>query len=305
MTWPLSVTVTGADGFVGAWVVPLLRARGHEVTCVVDAAADCPDADTVLVVDPARGFPPAALGDVVIHLAGWSAVGPSFDRPQGYLEHNSVWVTALCEAMMVSGGHTRALIASSAAVYGAGGTGAALTESSPFLPASPYAVSKVVVEHQVGYYRRRGLDLRVLRPFNSLGPGQPRGFLVADLMAKVAALAPGQPLITGPLNAVRDFTDVRDIARAYVDVAVAPSTPHDVYNVASGQPVPISRMLELICEVVGRPVPELAINDDLARAGDPSRVLGDPSLLRADLGWEPRIPLARSLLDYRNSLEGS
>ncbi len=303
MRGSVDVTVTGAAGFVGAHVLSQLRGRGHRVTAVVAEGVLPPPADRVVTADLAAAFPQHALGEVVIHLAGYSEVGPSFADPQRYLNHNSALVTRLCEAMLHADHPMTAVVAGSASIYGGSTDATPMNESAPYRPSSPYAISKVVLEYQVDYYRARGLNLRVLRPFNNVGPGQPPGFFVSDLTAKVSALAPGQPLPTGRLDAVRDFTDVRDVARAYVDVALAPTTPHDVYNVASGRPVVLSEALELICASLGRPVPPLSVDADQARTSDPSIVVGDATRLRDDLGWEPTIPLAQSIADYHNSLE--
>ncbi|WP_028707789.1 NAD-dependent epimerase/dehydratase family protein [Propionicicella superfundia] len=298
-----TVTVTGASGFVGAHVVELLHERGLEVVGVVDQDDPAGEADDLVIADLAAGFPAEALSDVVIHLAGLTAVGPSFAEPQRYLESNSAMVTHLCETVLSSGRPVRTLVAGSAAVYGGASGDTPLDESAPLRPASPYAVSKVLVEYQVGYYRTRGLDAVVMRPFGSLGPGQGTGFLVPDLTAKVQALAPGEPLPTGPLDMERDYTDVRDVARAYVEVALAERPAHDVYNVASGRAVAVHDILALVCASLGRPVPALAIDPARARAADPSRVVGDASRLRREFGWTPRIPLATSITDYHEGLE--
>lgn len=296
-----TVIVTGVDGFVGRHVVTAARERGYRVVGISRAPlADDPlaaDLDESVAADLTEEWPAGVHGDVVIHLAGLAAVGPSFDHPQEYIEGNSRMVTHLAEAMLASGSAPRRIVCvSTGAVYGTGET--RQDESAPTEPASPYVVSKLLVEAQAGYYRRRGLDVVVARPFNHIGPGQRTGFLLPDLVAGLRALAPGHALPVGDLTTARDYTDVRDVAAAYLALAERPALDHDVYNVASGQSFTGMQMLAFAASALGRDVPELVADPTRTRRTDASRITGDASRLEADTGWRPAIPVEQSVRDY-------
>lgn len=296
------VAVTGVDGFVGRHVARLASHAGAEVVGVSRTA----EADAALAshlsayrsADLRREWPEGLKPDVVIHLAGRSAVGPSFGSPQAYLDDNSAMVTTMCEALIGSDAATRIVGVSTGAVYAPPADGAGPTdESAPLRSSSPYVVSKLLVEHQLDYYALRGLSTVVARPLNHIGPGQGPGFLLPDLVARLRALEDGQPLIVGDLDTERDYSDVRDVAAAYLALAAAPTLEHRVYNVASGVSTSGRRLLELVCEKLGRAAPELLVDEALIRPADPRRIVGSAARLRAEAGWEPVFTLAESVGD--------
>jgi len=295
-----TIVISGVDGFVGRHVVDAVLDAGHSAWGI----AREPISDErlrarlqrVAVADLTAEWPEGFFGDAVVHLAGLAAVGPSFDAPQEYITGNSSMVTHLGEAALRSGRDgLRVIGVSSGSVY-AGGSPHPLTETSPTAPTSPYVVSKLLVETQFAYYRTRGLRTTIVRPFNHVGPGQRPGFLIPDLVRRLCGLQEGSALAVGNLDARRDYTDVRDVARAYVDLALLDDS-QPLYNVASGRSRSGREILEMVCTALGRPLPPLEVDPAFIRPNDPAEVVGDASLLRAT-GWEPRTPLERSIEDF-------
>ena len=249
-------------------------------------------------VDLRTDWPGAAPRDAdVVHLAGLSAVGPSFAHPQAYIADNSAMTTTMCEAALRSNDAGRIIAVSSGAVYDASRGDASIDESAPLGFSSPYAVSKVLVENQIAYYRARGLDAVVARPFNHFGPGQGPGFLVPDVARQIADLDEAAPLVVGNLDTRRDFSDVRDVARAYLALAEASALKHELYNVASGIARSGRDVLFAVCAALGREIPPLRVDAGRVRPTDPDTIRGDASRLREETGWQPLMPFERSIAD--------
>jgi len=294
------IAVTGATGFVGQALVEQLTAAGYHVVGIserpeppariADALADYRPTDLV------TGAPRIADCAGLIHLAGLAAVGPSFDRPQEYISTNSAMVTHLFEQALADGWQGRAIVVSSGAVYGAVDGGAGFAEGAPPLATSPYVVSKLLVENQTEYYRRRGIDAIVARPFNHIGRDQQPGFIVPDLTAKVVQWHPGTELAVGNLDSARDYTDVSDVVGAYRVLLELPSPDHCLYNVCSGKARSGWEVLEAICRALRVPVPPTTTSD--TRAIDPSVITGDAGRLMGETGWAPTIDLDTSVGEF-------
>jgi len=252
--------------------------------------------DSYVAADLQQGWPSTPRADAVIHLAALAAVGPSFDQPQKYIEANSAMVTHMAESLVSSGFEGTLLTVSSGAVYEPLGDGTQ-TESSPVGFTSPYVVSKMLVEHQMDYYRRRGIRAVVTRPFNHIGPGQGPGFLVPDLIQQLVHHDRAQAMPVGNLGTSRDYLDVRDVARAYLILATSPAHHHLVYNVCSGVSIRGTEILELICAAMGIPVPKTEVDLARFRPVDAQRITGSNERLRDEFGWAPRYTLAQSIAD--------
>jgi GDP-4-dehydro-6-deoxy-D-mannose reductase len=293
----VKVAVSGVAGFVGRHLTRELVSHGHEVVGLSKGPSPAELEDLVaehVEADLTAGWPDVSC-DAVVHLAGLSAVGPSFEDPQRYLTENSAQVTHLCEQVLASGLSPRIVVVSTGAVYA---PGVGLTEASPTVASSPYAVSKLLVETQCAYYRRRGLDITVMRPFNHLGPGQSTGFLLPDLLAGVrAATAEDRALTVGSLETRRDYTDVRDVVRAYRLAVEAERIEAPVLNVCSGVSVSGREMLELVAAALEVPVPPVEVDPRRLRPGDPPEIRGDASLIADLLGWSPSIDLPTTVRD--------
>jgi GDP-4-dehydro-6-deoxy-D-mannose reductase len=186
---------------------------------------------------------------------------------------------------------------SSAEVYGIAG-GAPVSEGTPLRPVTPYAASKVAAEY-VGLqaFLGHGLEVVRVRPFNHVGPGQAESFVVSALARRVAEAerAGTGEIRVGDLTPARDFTDVRDVVRAYRLLAGL-GRPGEVYNVCSGVAVPIRTVLDEIVALAARPVTPVE-DPALLRPVDLPVLVGDASRLVALTGWKAEIPLRQTLVD--------
>lgn len=292
--------VTGAHGFVGRHLVEHLEANGDDVTILDhhgDHPVDITDASAVAAAVA------AARPEAVYHLAGWADVGASWKDPVAVFRVNAegtLHVLRACE----QAGVDRVLAVASADVYGlVTEDELPLTETSPLRPTSPYAASKVAADalaHQA--FLGHGLGVIRVRPFNHLGPGQAEGFVAPALAARIArAERDGLDVIAvGNLSARRDFTDVRDVVRAY-RLLVEQGRAGEVYNVCRGDDVAIQELAEQLVALARRPI-GLAPDADLMRPVDLPVLRGDPGKLQADTGWSPTIPLQQTLEDLLENM---
>lgn len=299
-----SVTITGVDGFVGKHLAREAKNRGLSVIGVSrsrELATELRDVvDEFFQADLTEDFPTAALSDVVFHLAGLAAVGPSFHDPQSYISTNSSMVTHLCEAIRRQGSAdpARVIAVSTGAVYRPAPSPMPLTEASETWIPSPYVLSKRLVEQQIEYYRSLGIAAVVARPFNHIGPNQCPGFLVPDLWQRLQSIANGSSLTVGNLATRRDYTDVRDVVRAYVDLALRDELAHPIYNVCSGRSVSGQELLAELCAVAEIDVPVVQTNQDLARPNDADEIIGSHRRLTDETGWSPEITVRQSIEDF-------
>lgn len=295
----MRVIVTGASGFVGRHLVEHLRNEGDDVH-ETDRAHDGVD---ITVPDSVRTVFEAAAPEVVYHLAGWSDVGRSWDHPFDAVHLNVAGTQAVLEAGVRSGART-VVVVSSAEVYGrAPHDGRAFVEDDPLLPVSPYAAGKAAAEMLcVQASLAHGLGVIRARAFNHLGPGQLTSFVAPAIAARIveAERTGVNTIPVGNLEPRRDFTDVRDVVRAYRLLGVA-GTPGKAYNVCSGHDISIAELVQMMLDHAEREI-RLAPDPALMRAGDITVRRGDSSMLRADTGWAPTIPLEQTVNDVMNDL---
>jgi len=282
-------------GFVGGHLLAHLRASGDDVE-VVDRHGDDPvditDAEAVRAA-VARSTP-----DAVYHLAGWADVGGSWKHPVEAFRANAegtLNVLLACAELGVE----RVLSVGSADVYGVVTEAELpLTESSPLRPASPYAASKVAADFlALQAFLGQGLGVIRVRAFNHLGPGQTDRFVAAALAARIAANERdgGSTVRVGDLSARRDFTDVRDVVRAY-RLLVELGTPGEVYNVCTGRDLAVQDLADRMLALATRPM-ALEVDPSLLRPVEVPVLRGDASRLRAATGWEPLIPIEQTVSD--------
>lgn len=297
-----TIAITGVNGFVGKHLVRELIGFGHKVIGIGREKTSHAEINELLhtykSVDLAESWPEIQV-DVIIHLAGLAAVGPSFDDPQSYLSINSAMLTHMAEYYLNATKKPRIIVVSSGAVYDSN-QHMPLTEESKISFTSPYVVSKFLVENQCEYYRNRGLDCIVVRPFNHLGPGQGPGFLLPDIAMQVKR---GNSFTAGNLKTRRDYTDVRDIVRAYRLLATADILQHSVYNAASGASHSGEELAFLIKKVLKKPEAKAKIDSSKIRPSDPIEIYGDASRLKIDTGWKPEIPLIQSVKDFIDTID--
>jgi GDP-4-dehydro-6-deoxy-D-mannose reductase len=296
--------VTGAGGFVGAYLVKELAAAGHEVIAidivepsglprgVVYRRCDILDGGAVksLVAD--------VRPDYIFHLAAQSSAARSFEEPRSTLETNvfgtfNVLESARslprsCPGAKTRSGKVRVLSVGSSEEYGRRPPGAMpLDEGSPIEPASPYAVSKAAQTMLALQYERSfGIDVVATRSFGHTGPGQSVRFVLPSFARQCAEIRAGkrEPVVNvGNLEVVRDFLDVRDVARAYRMLAEEASEPGP-YNVCSGKGLELRDALDALIRACGVPV-RIAEDPRLVRPADIPVLVGDNTRLRRSCGW--------------------
>lgn len=240
----------------------------------------------------------------MVNLAALTSVAHSWGAEAEVWAVNTLGTVNLLEAVRREQPEARVLVVSSGDVYGAAET-IPTPESAPLAPLSPYAASKAAAELACERARRAdGLQVVVARPFTHVGPGQSETFAVGSWTRQLAQLEAegGGALSVGDLAVARDLTDVRDVSRAY-RLLLDPAVPARTYNVASGGPVTLERVVETLVGLVDCPV---TVERDPARLrqSDLPVQAGDASLLTETTGWLPEIPLERTLadaLDYARS----
>lgn len=290
----MRVIVTGSSGFVGKHLVKELLNNNHEVTQISNTKP-LNNQENYIQSDLAKEWPKIeGQVDAIIHLAGLAAVGASFDDPQKYIEVNSAIFTNLCEYYLDSTEQQpRIVVISSGAVYDPD-AGLPLKENSPVKVSSPYVISKLLLENQAEYYKNRGLDCVVARPFNHIGPGQGEGFLIPDV---VKQLNSGNKLNLGNIETKRDYTDVRDVVRAYRLLATTPTLKYFKYNICSGVSTSGKQIVDELCTLLNKK--DITINTDKSkfRPTDALDIYGNYSKLQDDTGWKPLFSLNQTLTD--------
>jgi GDP-4-dehydro-6-deoxy-D-mannose reductase len=248
--------------------------------------------------------------EIIFHLAAFSDVGASFADPGLVMQVNFGGTLHLLEAVRQSkktAGSLRAFInVASSDMYGrVSPAQLPLAEGQPLQPVSPYAISKAAADFLCAtYHHAYGLPIIRVRAFNHAGPRQRPGFVIPDLAGRIARLelrAGRRILKTGNLAARRDFTDVRDVARAYRLIAQQ-GKAGEIYHIGSGKTVSIQKVARLLCGLARRPV-SVVQDAGLTRPVEVPVLQADITKLKK-LGWQPTISLTQTLsdtLDYYRS----
>lgn len=297
------ILVTGVNGFVGQHLAKELADNGYTVVGVggaQGAAEQSPHVSSYQVLDLSKAEEAAQIDwkDIsgVVHLAGLAAVGPSFDDPMLYLSVNMGIEVNLFETALKQNAFPKFIIISSGTLYDPKAD-QPLTEQSPVLPNSPYAVSKLGQEQMAHYYTSRGFKVIVARPFNHIGPGQGPGFIVPDFAQQLVAIKKGEQsdMSVGNLDAQRDYTDVRDIVRAY-RLMLEKGISGETYNICSGTPVSGHDVLKGLSEAAELQ-PNVIQDPSRMRPSDIPVLTGSHDKLSKDTGWQPEISLPDTLRD--------
>lgn len=307
----MRVLITGINGFVGGHLAEHLLAQGGcEIWGLARSAAPALSAlqGHVQLVQAdlndraaTRRAVAAVQPTMIVHLAGQAFVPESFRDPAQTLCTNTLGALhlflALIDEQLLQ---TRVLVVGTNEEYGQiGSDDLPVTEQTPLRPTSPYGVSKAAQSLlTLQYHLSHGLDLIRVRPFTHIGPRQNERFVTAAFARQIARIEAGlqEPILrVGNLEAQRDFTDVRDIVRAYA-LLLRHGTAGAVYNLASGQVVTVRAILDLLLAESAVPI---AVHPDpaLMRPIDIPLIYSDCAPLQRSTGWAPQIPLHQTLRD--------
>lgn len=306
-----TVLVTGAAGFAGSHLLDLLATGPARVVAWrrpgigADVQALYPDVQwreiELLEAQEVRDRIRTIAPDFIYHLAGAPHVGDSWKTATDTLAINVLATHHLLEGIRAAGLRTRVVVPSSAYVYKP--SDRLLSEDDPIQSTSPYALSKIATEQAAARAAKHdGIPVVVSRSFNHIGPRQAPTFFASAMAQQVARIERGRldPVLkVGNLETFRDFTDVRDTVRAY-KALVERGQPGGVYNVCSGQPMEMRALLDGIIALARVPV-TVEVDPARFRPHDTPVIVGNPGRLKRELGWEPRVPLTRTLedlLDY-------
>ncbi len=300
---PSRILVTGAAGFVGRHLMPLLRSALPDATLIATAAEGRDDCQPLDVTDPdaVTAMVKQARPDGCIHLAGVTFIPSAGSAPDLAWQVNLHGTLSLARAILAHAPACRLLFVSSAEVYGRSfRTGAPLDEEARPDPANTYAASKAAADLAIGALVADGLQAIRLRPFNHTGPGQSAAFVVAAFARQVARIEAGlqAPVMrTGALEPRRDFLDVRDVCAAYVACLRAEGLEAGaILNLASGTPRRVGDVLGDLLALAGVEA-KVEPGAGLMRRGEITVASGDASRARAALGWRPTIAWEATLRD--------
>ncbi|MCX6564934.1 MAG: GDP-mannose 4,6-dehydratase [Candidatus Aminicenantes bacterium] len=325
---PLRVLITGATGFVGRHLIAYLEAeekrnksgRRLEITgtCYPERPDECPDfraaAPRVMLL-PLDLRDPGAVSvavaacrpDRIFHLAAISRVRASWDLRRETIETNLMGTFHLFEAARLRAPSARILFISSSDVYGEQGPRRMpLRENSPLSAVSPYGFTKLSAEELAVFYARmEKMAIVIARPFTHTGPGQGPDFVCSDWARQIAVIeaaangkkngGPAAVLKVGNLSVRRDYSDVRDIVRAYA-LLLEKGKSGEAYNVCSGKSLALREILRMLVEK-SRAKIAVKVDPDRVRQADIPLLAGSYARITRETGWRPRYDLETTLSD--------
>ncbi|MHB1319282.1 MAG: GDP-mannose 4,6-dehydratase [Anaerolineae bacterium] len=307
----LRVLITGIGGFAGSHLAEHLLDAGAEVSGTLSPRGSIENLGAIeqrchllrldLIDYPSvQRVLDESAPEAIFHLAARASVPAAWSDPAASLQNNVIAQLNVLRALTDAGAAPRILIVASADEYGrVRPEDLPVDEDTPLRPVNPYAVSKVTQDYMgLQYFLSHHLPIVRVRPFNHAGPRQETGFVVSDFASQIAAIEQGlqAPVLrVGDLSAERDFSDVRDVVRAY-DLALRLGEPGEVYNIGSSRAVPVSDVLDDLLSM-SRAVITVTRDAGRMRPSDIPRIVSDCTRLHAATGWSPELPLERTLAD--------
>jgi GDP-4-dehydro-6-deoxy-D-mannose reductase len=310
----MRVLITGSAGFVAGHLIDFLReeepdaelfglARPHGTPAAVPGRMTLIEAD-LLDAAGVQAAVELAQPDRVVHLAAQSSPQRSWTDPEGTLRTNLMGALHLMEAVRKIRTPPRVLLVGSAEEYGlARPTEIPLREEAPLRPNSPYAVSKLSQSYLgLEYALVHRIPVIRTRTFHHTGPGRGEVFAEGSFARQIVEIEAGRrdPVLSvGNLDAIRDYADARDVVRAYW-MLLDRGESGEVYNVCTGRGLRIRELLDTLLQVSGVHA-EVRLDRERLRPSDIPVLVGDPTRLRRATGWEPRMPIERTLKDLLQS----
>jgi GDP-4-dehydro-6-deoxy-D-mannose reductase len=305
----MKTLITGCAGFAGSHLAEYLLDQSEEVIALVSpnedlenirqiekhlqiSRADVRDFDCLLEVLK------SSRPQRIYHLAAFSSPSESFESPDLTYQVNFTGTLNLLSAWLRVGMDCRFLLVSSAEVYGrVPPEKLPMREGMELRPVSPYAGSKAAAEIlALQFFQSYGLPIVRVRPFNHTGPRQSSNFVCSKFARQAAEIDLGlrpPTIVAGNLQAIRDFSDVRDIVRGYRDL-LEEGTPGEVFQLCSGHPVSIETILQTVISFASKPI-QILVDKSLIRDQEAAEVWGDYSKAKLAVGWEPRQELTDTL----------
>ena len=286
--------VTGAKGFVGSYLTEHLKEKGLKV--FEGGRENCDVTQPEQIKQVIEENQP----DCVFHLAAIASIKQSNANPVETYRVNLFGAKNLLEAVKEHAPESKVVLVGSSEQYGfVREEEIPIKESQEFRPMSDYAVSKLAAD-LLGYqyFKNHGLKVVRMRPFNHTGPKRKASFVLSSWCKQVAEMEKGKKekvLPVGNIETVRDFTDVRDVAKAY-HLAAEKGVEGEAYNVCSSQGLPLKELIEKVKEVSGQEF-KVERSTGLTRRVDVPRLIGDNSKLAQATGWKQEIPLEKTIED--------
>ncbi len=307
------ILITGISGFAGSYLAEdLLKNSDNSISGTYLTEDSLRNIDTIrdrlilkkvnlLDKDAVFELIQESKPDFVFHLAALSSPSYSFSNPSEVITNNINAEINLLEALKQTGLiETGILIVSSADIYGmVTESELPITEKSELKPANPYSVSKLSQDFLgLSYFLSYGMKIIRVRPFNHIGPRQSPSFVVSAICKKIAEIEQKkiEPILyVGNTNAKRDFTDVRDMVRAY-GLIMEKGKIGDVYNIGSDKSYKISDIVNMLVSFSGKSI-VIKTDPKLLRPADSPELLGDSRKMKDLTAWKPEIPIEKSLKD--------
>ncbi len=300
------ILITGGTGFAGTHLINALIEKGYtNIHSTHFGPQPIPEFSIKIEFHALNLTDPSATEELlaelkpsaIYHLASFAAVGKSFERAASLLNNNITLQLNILNAAVKSCPEARMLIIGSAEEYGRTNLqeGESIDESFPLNPSEPYGVSKVAQDllAQTFFYAFKLPVIRV-RPFNHIGEGQTADFVVSSFASQIAAIEKGtqKTLKVGNLTAVRDFTDVKDMVKAYI-LLMEQGKPGEVYNAGSGNSYTIQYILDSLIKISGKDI-TVETDPSRMRPSDIPYFTANSNKLKA-LGWQTTIPIEQTL----------
>lgn len=308
----MKILITGITGFAGSHLADLALAKGG-VEVFGTARWRAPSANIEHIKDRLRIFDadlrdPVSVSELIqdikpdwiFHLAAQSYVVSSWKAPSETITTNIVGTVNIFEAVRRVKYHPRILVACSSEEYGyVEPQETPITEDNPLRPLSPYGVSKVgqdLLSYQ--YFKSYGIDVIRSRAFNHSGPRRGRVFVDSNFAIQIIEVQKGlRPFVSvGNLDAIRDFTDVRDTVRAYW-LALEKAAAGDVYNICTGKGYSVKQLLDMLLELAGARGMEVRQDSERMRPSDVPLLIGSNAKFVEHTGWQPTITYEQTLAD--------